>query len=76
MCSHRRIRWTRYVGSIVFEDGTEPQGNLRGKCKNRNLLCIEMVDSGFCFPEGTLPPNMDYAFDLVQQSIQRYMQIP
>ena len=31
-------------GSIVFEDGTEPQGNVRVQmCKIRNLLCLEMV---------------------------------
>ena len=53
-------------GNIVFEDGTEPQGNIRVQmCNSETCFVSKWADSGFCFPEGTLPPNMDYAFDLV-----------
>ena len=65
-------------GSIVFEDGTEPQGNLRGKCKNRNLLCIENGSTqAFVFPEGDIATQTWTMLSISsQQSIQRYMQIP
>ena len=53
-------------GSIVFEDGIEAQGNLRVQmCNSATCFVSKWSDTGFCFPEGTLSPNMDYAFDLV-----------
>ena len=53
-------------GSIVFEDGTEAQGNVRVQmCNSDTCFVSKWSDTGFCFPEGTLPPNIDYAFDLV-----------
>ena len=53
-------------GSIVFEDGIEAQRKC--PCPNvyfRTCFVAKWSDTGFCFPEGTLPPNADYAFDLV-----------
>ena len=53
-------------GSIVFEDGIEAQGNVRVQmCNSETCFVSKWSDSGFCFPEGTLTANIDYAFDLV-----------
>lgn len=53
-------------GSIEFEDGIEAPGNVRVQmCTSGTCYVAKWSDTGFCFPEGTLPPNVDYAFDLV-----------
>ena len=53
-------------GNVVFEDGIEAPGNVRVQmCKSGTCFVAKWSDTGFCFPEGTLPPNVDYAFDLV-----------
>ena len=53
-------------GNVVFEDGIEAPGNVRVQmCKSGTCFVAKWSDTGFCFPEGTLPANTDYAFDLV-----------
>lgn len=54
------------TGEIVFADGTEAKGNVRVQMCNADTCYVaKWNDSGFCFPEGTLPSNMPYAFDIV-----------
>ena len=54
------------TGSIVFEDGIEAEGNVRIQmCNIETCYVAKWGDNGFCFPEGNLPPNMPYAFDIV-----------
>ena len=54
-------------GSVQFSDGTTAQGNVRVQMCNENLCYVAKWsnESDFCFPVGTLPANMPYAFDLV-----------
>ena len=53
-------------GSIVFEDGIEAKGNVRVQmCTSGTCFVAKWSDTGFCFPEGTLPANATYAFDIV-----------
>ncbi len=54
------------TGSITFSDGTEAMGNVRVQmCNEGTCYVAKWNDDGFCFPEGTLTPNVPYAFDLV-----------
>lgn len=54
------------TGSIVFADGTPPQGNVRVQmCYKETCFVAKWHDEGFCFPEGTLPNGEVYAFDVV-----------
>lgn len=54
------------TGSIIFSDGTEAMGNVRVQmCNEGTCYVAKWNDDGFCFPEGTLTPNVPYAFDLV-----------
>ena len=54
------------TGEIIFADGTEAQGNVRVQMCNADTCYVaKWGDSGFCFPEGTLPSDMPYAFDIV-----------
>lgn len=54
------------TGSVEFTDGTPAQGNVRVQMCNADICYVaKWGDDGFCFPEGTLPPNEPYAFDLV-----------
>jgi|GEM_PF-7119661 len=54
------------TGSVVFEDGIEAEGNVRIQmCNIETCYVAKWGENGFCFPEGTLPPDMPYAFDLV-----------
>ncbi len=54
-------------GSVEFSDGTPAQGNVRVQMCNENLCYVARWnnESDFCFPVGTFPANMPYAFDLV-----------
>ena len=54
-------------GTIEFANGTTAQGNVRVQMCNENLCYVAKWsnESDFCFPVGTLPANMPYAFDLV-----------
>ena len=54
------------TGSVEFSDGTSAIGNVRVQMCNADICYVaKWNEEGFCFPEGTLPGNQTYAFDIV-----------
>lgn len=54
------------TGSIAFTDGTSAVGNVRVQMCNADICYVaKWNEEGFCFPEGTLPGDQPYAFDIV-----------
>ena len=62
-------------GSIVFEDGTEPQGNIGCKCASETCFVSKWSDSGFAFLKVPYHPIWTMLLIWFQRSIPQSMQI-